>query len=98
MKLRIMLMAVAGLAAAMMAGEVPAQTSASARQQATGSDVAPSVRNRAVPEKYRRRMVRFSTNEAPGTIIVDTNNKFLYYVEGRTRAAVGQLEHRQRPG
>ena len=86
MKLRIMLMAVAGLAAAMMAGEVPAQTSASARQQTTASDVAPSVRNRAVPEKYKRRMVRFSTNEAPGTIIVDTNNKFLYYVEGRNRA------------
>ena len=41
MKLRIMLMAVAGLAAAMMAGESPAQTSASARQQTTASDVAP---------------------------------------------------------
>ena len=86
MRSRNMLIAVAGLAVMIMAGEAPAQTSVSARQQTTASDVAPSVRNRAVPEKYKRRMVRFSTNEAPGTIIVDTNNKFLYYVEGRNRA------------
>ena len=86
MKLRILLIAVAGLAITVTAGQAPAQTSASAQQQTTASDVAPSVRNRAVPEKYKRRMVRFSTNEAPGTIIVDTDNKFLYYVEGRNRA------------
>ena len=79
------LMIVASLMAAMMASEAPAQSSG-ARPATTASDVAPSVRNRAVPEKYKRRMVRFSTNEAPGTIIVDTHNKFLYYVEGKNRA------------
>ena len=31
-------------------------------------------------------MVRLATNEQPGTIIVDTNNKFLYFVEGNNRA------------
>nr|CAD6614643.1 L,D-transpeptidase [Rhizobium sp. Khangiran2] len=79
------LMIVASMMAAMMASEAPAQSSG-ARPATTASDVAPSVRNRAVPEKYKRRMVRFSTNEAPGTIIVDTHNKFLYYVEGKNRA------------
>ncbi|CCF18125.1 conserved exported protein of unknown function [Pseudorhizobium banfieldiae] len=79
------LMIVASMMAAMMASEAPAQSSG-ARPATTASDVAPSVRNRAVSEKYKRRMVRFSTNEAPGTIIVDTHNKFLYYVEGKNRA------------
>jgi Uncharacterized protein conserved in bacteria len=39
-----------------------------------------------VAEKYKRRVVRLVTNEKPGTIIIDTNNKFLYYVEGKNRA------------
>jgi lipoprotein-anchoring transpeptidase ErfK/SrfK len=36
--------------------------------------------------KYRRKVVRLITDEKPGTIIVDTNNKFLYFVEGNNRA------------
>jgi lipoprotein-anchoring transpeptidase ErfK/SrfK len=36
--------------------------------------------------KYRRRVVRLETDEKPGTIIVDTNNKYLYFVEGNDRA------------
>jgi lipoprotein-anchoring transpeptidase ErfK/SrfK len=36
--------------------------------------------------KYWRKKVRFQTNEKPGTIIVDTNTKYLYYVEGNNRA------------
>ena len=36
--------------------------------------------------KYRRKVVRLETDETPGTIIVDTNNKYLYYVEGNNRA------------
>ncbi|MBN9274633.1 MAG: L,D-transpeptidase, partial [Mesorhizobium sp.] len=31
-----------------------------------------------VPYKYRRQIVRYETDEKPGTIIVDTNQKFLY--------------------
>ena len=80
------LMAVAGLMMTMVAGEAVMPPAASAQAQTTASDVGPKVRNRQVPEKYKRRVVRFSTNEAPGTIIVDTNSKFLYYVEGRNRA------------
>lgn len=41
---------------------------------------------KTVPEKFQRRVVRLQTNEAPGTIIVDTNNKFLYLVEGKGKA------------
>jgi len=36
--------------------------------------------NREVPEKFKRHVVHLATSERPGTIIVDTNNKFLYYV------------------
>ncbi len=33
-----------------------------------------------VPAKYHRQVVRYDTKEKPGTIIVDTSNKFLYFV------------------
>lgn len=39
-----------------------------------------------VAAKFKRQKVRLVTDEAPGTVIVDTNNKFLYYVEGKNRA------------
>lgn len=43
-------------------------------------------RNRAPAAKYRRRTVRISTKERPGTIIVDTKAKFLYHVTSKNRA------------
>jgi len=33
-----------------------------------------------VPAQYRRQIVRYPTDEAPGTIVVDTGSKFLYFV------------------
>ncbi|SCB19109.1 L,D-transpeptidase [Rhizobium multihospitium] len=39
-----------------------------------------------VKPQFQRRMVRLATNEEPGTVIVDTNNKYLYLVEGNNRA------------
>lgn len=42
--------------------------------------------------EFRRTAVRIATDEAPGTIIVDSERKFLYYVEGNgmaTRYGVG---------
>jgi lipoprotein-anchoring transpeptidase ErfK/SrfK len=36
--------------------------------------------------KYRRAKVRFETTEKPGTIIVNTVTKYLYYVQGDNRA------------
>lgn len=43
-------------------------------------------KNRRVPTRYRRTVVRYQTREKPGTIIVDTNKHFLYYVMGNNKA------------
>ena len=48
----------------------------------------------AIPEAYRRHIVEYHRKEAPGTIVVDSDNRFLYYV-----LAEGQgdpLRHRGR--
>src|SRR5207244_8829836 len=39
-----------------------------------------------VPARFRRQVVNYATNEAPGTIIVDTPNTYLYFVLGNGRA------------
>jgi lipoprotein-anchoring transpeptidase ErfK/SrfK len=38
------------------------------------------------PSRFKRQVVNFSTSEAPGTIIVDTPNTFLYLVLGNGKA------------
>jgi lipoprotein-anchoring transpeptidase ErfK/SrfK len=40
----------------------------------------------AVPQHLRRQTVNYPTREAPGTIIVDTPNTYLYYVLGGGKA------------
>jgi lipoprotein-anchoring transpeptidase ErfK/SrfK len=44
------------------------------------------IEKRPVAEKFQRKAVRLSTSEKPGTVIVDTNNRFLYFVEGPNKA------------
>lgn len=39
-----------------------------------------------VPRQFHRQEVDYDTKEKPGTIIVDTQNKFLYFVEADGRA------------
>ena len=49
-------------------------------------------RSTPVDPRYRRQRVRYDGNEAPGVIVVDTRDKFLYFVEGdgwATRYGVG---------
>jgi lipoprotein-anchoring transpeptidase ErfK/SrfK len=46
----------------------------------------PAVDLRKLKPKYRRRIVDFPTAEIPGTIIVDTPNRFLYLVLGDGKA------------
>ena len=41
----------------------------------------PAIPITKVPSKYRRQMVSFDTKEKPGTIIVDTAEKHLYFVQ-----------------
>src|SRR5438552_16370807 len=36
--------------------------------------------------RYQRQRVSFPTKEAPGTIIIDTSQKFLFYVLGNNQA------------
>jgi len=40
----------------------------------------------ALPVEYRRQEVVDPTGEAPGTIVIDTNDKFLYFVEPNGKA------------
>jgi len=42
--------------------------------------VLPAIPIYKVDRKYHRQIVRYETSEKPGTIIVDTNAKFLYFV------------------
>jgi lipoprotein-anchoring transpeptidase ErfK/SrfK len=62
-------------------------TSAYAGPSTTASDAVRNIRpTREVKPQFHKRLVRLATTEAPGTIIVDTNNKYLYLVEGNNRA------------
>jgi lipoprotein-anchoring transpeptidase ErfK/SrfK len=39
-----------------------------------------------IPEEYQRHIVDYRRKEMPGTIVVDTNNRFLYYVLSQGKA------------
>ena len=58
---------------------------ASAKPKTEGDVTFVAIQKQVAP-KYRRRVVKLVTSEKPGTIIVDTNNKFLYFVEGNNKA------------
>ena len=52
-----------------------------AQQAFVTYDTAPQANRHAAPDPiYQAQVVDFPTAEAPGTIIVDTQNKFLYFV------------------
>jgi lipoprotein-anchoring transpeptidase ErfK/SrfK len=40
----------------------------------------------AIPEAYKRHIVDYTRQESPGTIVVDSDNKFLYYVLPKNEA------------
>ena len=40
----------------------------------------PAIPVHQVPRQYHRQIVKFDTKEKPGTVIVDTGDKFLYFV------------------
>ncbi len=48
--------------------------------------VVPSAEDNQLSGAYERQEVFFRSNEAPGTIIIDTNNRFLYLVQPDSRA------------
>jgi lipoprotein-anchoring transpeptidase ErfK/SrfK len=57
-------------------------------EDAMARELAPIFASEAneVPYKFRRREVDYQTSEAPGTIVVDTQKRFLYHVLGQGRA------------
>jgi lipoprotein-anchoring transpeptidase ErfK/SrfK len=46
----------------------------------------PQDEDSVLPDRLRRQVVNFDTREAPGTIIIDTGNTYLYYVLGGGQA------------
>ncbi|PRD43475.1 L,D-transpeptidase [Phyllobacterium phragmitis] len=40
----------------------------------------PAIPKTKVPSQYLRQIVKYETSEAPGTVIVDTSAKFLYFI------------------
>lgn len=71
------------LGAAMGAAALPL-----AAGDAMARELAPIFASEAneVPYKFRRREVDYETTELPGTIVVDTQKRFLYHVLGNGRA------------
>jgi lipoprotein-anchoring transpeptidase ErfK/SrfK len=49
-------------------------------------DAVPQQEDSVLPDRLRRQVVNFDTREAPGTIIIDTGNTYLYYVLGGGQA------------
>jgi len=68
------------------AQDASAFTNSPVAARAHHSDVTLVAIQKPVPAKFKRRVVKLVTSEKPGTIIVDTHNKFLYYVEGKDKA------------
>ncbi|MFZ1340171.1 MAG: L,D-transpeptidase, partial [Paracoccaceae bacterium] len=51
-----------------------------------GTYTVPALPVEEIPEPYRRQVVQYTTDQAPGTIIIDPNQKVLYYVMGKNKA------------
>jgi len=49
-------------------------------------DPAAAYQSRQTDPRYEKQIVEYPTKEAPGTLIIDTNNRFLYYVQGGGQA------------
>ncbi|MGY3146913.1 lipoprotein-anchoring transpeptidase ErfK/SrfK [Bradyrhizobium sp. USDA 3397] len=56
------------------------------QQGASPQQEAVDPRQRPFDPKFEKQLVDYSGKESPGTIVVDTPNKFLYLVEGNGRA------------
>ncbi len=80
--------AMAGIFAtvSLFAADADAFTNSAKPDAKLQSDVTQVVIMKQPAQKFRRHVVKLVTTEKPGTIIVDTNNKFLYHVEGNNKA------------
>ena len=85
MRARLLGVVFSGAAALMLAGcmqggqlapSSDAGWTARDRQQLTN----PPYAQVSIPQEYQRQIVTYNRREAPGTVVVDTANKYLYYV------------------
>jgi lipoprotein-anchoring transpeptidase ErfK/SrfK len=81
----------AGLAAVMLAGCMQTgQLSPASDASWTSRDrqqlANPPYAKATIPQEYQRHIVDYDRHEAPGTIVVDTGNKYLYYVMAKGKA------------
>ena len=86
MKKYLAVFAAASIALSSFAAPASAGAMGANHPAAPGDVTLISQQKKQVADKFKRRVVRLITDEKPGTIIIDTNNKFLYYVEGKNRA------------
>jgi len=84
MSLRMISFVIVGLAALTLGGcmqetlEPATQTGWNSRDKLLMSNL--PYQQADIPEPYRRHVVDYTRKEAPGTVVVDSDNKFLYYV------------------
>ena len=72
-----------------MSGVVALAQGGAARQELSVEDqpgYEPSPDEEDLPPVYQRQLVFFRTTEPPGTIIVHTSERFMYLVQGNSRA------------
>ena len=75
----------AGLAAVMLGGcvqngQLSPTSDANWSQRDRQLLANPPYAKASIPQEYQRHIVDYQRHEAPGTIVVDTGNKYLYYV------------------
>lgn len=84
MSFRLISFLVVGLAALTLGGcmtdtlEPSSQTGWNSRDKLLMSNL--PYQQADIPEPYRRHIVEYTRKEAPGTVVVDSDSKFLYYV------------------
>jgi lipoprotein-anchoring transpeptidase ErfK/SrfK len=90
MRVRLFARVVLGAALAVLAGAfAEAQTAVPGQDEMNIVDqpgYQPSPQEEQLTGAYEKQEVFFRTNEAPGTIIIDTQNRFLYLLQGNNRA------------
>ncbi|MCG6122230.1 MAG: L,D-transpeptidase [Microvirga sp.] len=64
----------------------PGQRAGSASRERTAGIFQPVSRGQGVDPRFSRQVVAYQGSEAPGTIVVDTRNRFLYFVQEGGRA------------
>ncbi|ACE89883.1 L,D-transpeptidase domain-containing protein [Rhizobium phaseoli] len=79
-------LAAAGLVLSLMSASAFAAPAGPDNAQRPAQIVRVAQMPKYVKPQFKRKKVRLMTTEAAGTVIIDTNNKYLYLVEGNNRA------------